>query len=93
MQRSFQNLLYSLPLCFKRGPYLKYKKFPETVDKVIILLRNYANHDMNEIAQKTGFKLRTLYDWKAKLKKDSNYNPLNPQVRLTARYLQKKKMV
>lgn len=41
---------------------------------------------MNEIAQKTGFKLRTLYDWKAKLKKDSNYNPLNPQVRLTARY-------
>lgn len=51
MQRLFQDLLYSLPLCVKREPYVKYKKFPETVDKVIILLRNYANPDMKEIAQ------------------------------------------
>lgn len=53
MQQSFLDLFYSLPLCPKWGPYLKYKRFPDAVGNVIFILRNYANPDMNEISQKT----------------------------------------
>lgn len=53
-----QKIFESIPLCIKRGPYIKYQKFPEIVEKVI--LKNYEKGDIQKLVQKTGFKERTM---------------------------------
>lgn len=75
------KLLESLSLCIKRGPYIKYKNFPETVEKVIKILKMGQKGDVAIICQKTGFKERTVYNWLKKIKENSNYNPISKQTR------------
>lgn len=80
-----QELLDSLSICIKRGPYIDYKKFPETVEVVLTVLRNYEKGDIAKIVKKTGFKERTMYDWLSRIKANSDYNPLDKQVRENSR--------
>lgn len=80
-----EEMLNSLPICIKRGPYIDYKKFPETVEMVLKILQNYEKGDIAKIVKKTGFKQRTMYDWLDRIKVDPNYSPLDKQVRPNAR--------
>ena len=82
---NYQELVSSLPLCIKRGPYIKYKQYPDTVQKVMKILKTNINAELSIIALKTGFKLRTLYNWKEKLLKDREYDPLAKQKRMNSR--------
>ena len=82
---TLQDLLSDLPLCIKRGPYIKYKNFPETVNKVMKILKSFVNADIKEICIRTGFKERTMYNWKKRLFKDRNYDPLEKQKRISSR--------
>lgn len=82
---TLQDLLSDLPLCIKRGPYIKYKNFPETVNKVMNILKSFANADIKEICIRTGFKERAMYNWKKRLFKDRNYDPLEKQKRISSR--------
>lgn len=75
------SLIQSLSLCIKRGPYIHYKKYPDVEEKVISLLKMNNRGDVPMIAQKTGFKERTLYNWLAKLRNDPNFSPLDEQRR------------
>lgn len=78
-------LINSLPMCIKRGPYINYKKYPETVAKVIQILKDDAPGDVDIIVEKTGFKRRTLYNWRKTLKYNPSFNPLGVKVRPNSR--------
>ena len=80
-----RQLLNSLPLCIKRGPYIDYKKYSTTVAKVVQILRDGVPGDVDIIVAKTGFKRRTMYNWRKQLKSNPNFNPLAVQVRLISR--------
>ena len=83
--QSKQEIFDSIPICIKRGPYIEYKKFPDTVDKVLFILRNYEAGDIDKITKKTGFKRRTMYDWLSRIKEDQTYNPLDKHERPISR--------
>ncbi|KAK8875912.1 hypothetical protein M9Y10_006089 [Tritrichomonas musculus] len=80
-----QKIFESILLCIKRGPYIKYQKFPETVEKVMLILKNYEKGDIQKLVQKTGFKERTMYNWLENIKKNPNFSPLSIQIRENAR--------
>lgn len=80
-----QKICESIPLCIKRGPYIKYQKFPETVEKVMLILKNYEKGDIQKLVQKTGFKERTMYNWLENIKKNPNFSLLSIQIRENAR--------
>ena len=82
---TYQSLLSTLPLCIKRGPYIKYKNYPETVEKVMKIFRTFINANVDEIALMTGFKRRTLYNWRMKLRENRDFNPLDIQIRESRR--------
>lgn len=65
-------LLSTLPLCFKRWPYIKYKNYPETVEKV----KHIYIENVSGIAFKSGFKEKTLYNWRKMLLLKYNCNSL-----------------
>lgn len=71
---NYQELLSSLPLCIKRGPYIKYKQFHDTIQKIMMILKTNVKAEISIISLKTGFKLRTLYNWKERLLKDKEVN-------------------
>lgn len=71
-------------MCKKRSLY-KYKNFPDTVQKVMNILKTFANVDIKQICIRTGFKERTIYNWKKKLLTDHNFNPLDKQKRIKSR--------
>ena len=82
---SSRLLLNSLPQCIKRGPYINYSKYPETVTKVIQILKDGIPGDVDKIVSKTGFKRRTLYNWNKMLKLHPNFNPIVKQIRIKSR--------
>lgn len=82
---SSRLLLNSLPQCIKRGPYINYSKYPETVTKVIQILKDGIPGDVDKIVSKTGFKRRTLYNWNKMLKEHPNFNPIVKQIRIKSR--------
>lgn len=49
------------------------------------ILREEVPGDVDIIVAKTGFKRRTMYNWKKQLKSNPNFNPLAAQVRLISR--------
>lgn len=63
------DFLESLSLCIKRRPYIKYKNYPETVEKVVQLLKLYDKGYVAIICEKTGFKERIVYKLLEKLNK------------------------
>ena len=71
------NLLNDLQKLVKRHPYIKYSKYPQVVAKVIEILKCERRGDIPKISKHTKFKIRTLYNWAAALKKDPNFNPIN----------------
>lgn len=66
-----QDIFDSISICIKRGPYIDYSKHPETVEKVLFILRNYEE--------------RTMYDWLKRIRINNSYNPLDKQIRPNAR--------
>lgn len=61
----------------KRGPYINYtKQDADTVTNIINILKLNRRGDIPKIAQKTGFKATTLYEWRERLRKNPDYNPL-----------------
>ena len=54
--QSKQEIFDSIPICIKRGPYIEYKKFPDTVEKVLFILRNYEAGDIDKITKKMALK-------------------------------------
>ena len=75
------ELLDSLSVCIKRGPYIKYKNYPETVEKVVEILKLYNKGDVAIICERTGFKERTVFHWLEKINADPNFNPIEKQKR------------
>ena len=83
--QSKEEIFDSISICIKRGPYIEYKKFPETVEKVLAILRNYEEGDIDKITKKTGFKRRTMYDWLKRIRDDQSYSPLDKRERPNSR--------
>ena len=90
MNDSYQEFLSTLPLCVKRGPCIKYQNYPQTVEKVMKIFRTYMNANVSKIASKTGFKERTLFNWKKKLFQNHDFNPLEKQKRENRRIFTEK---
>lgn len=78
-------VINSLPMCIKRGPYIDYYKYPETVSKVIKILKNDALGDVDLIVEKTGFKCRTMFNWRKAFRNNPLFNPLHAQLREKSR--------
>ena len=74
---STQDLINNLKRCVKRGSYISYKDYPDQVSQIVEILKRDEKGSIDSICEKTGFKRTTLYDWKSRLKKDPNYNPLD----------------
>ena len=52
---------------------------PEIVKRVVDILKLHRRGDIPNISKHTKFKVKTLYEWSDRLKKDPNYSPLSQQ--------------
>ncbi len=77
---NMDTLIAQLPRVVKRHPYIHYEKYPEVVSRIITILKNHRRGDIQKISQHTKFKVRTLYNWAAELKKNPSFNPLEKKL-------------
>ena len=74
--REIDQRIDNLSRYAKKGAYINYRNHPGLVNQVLEIIKYFRRDDISKIAQATGFKLPTLYDWRKKLAEDPHFNPL-----------------